>query len=285
MRHPFLSFTFVCLATALGVNACSASAKKSDTPIVLVSVLPQAYFVERLAGDWVDVVVMVPPGANPSTFEPTMAQLRAASQGMVYIKIGHQHFPFESTWLANLLESTPQLKAADGSTGIAMGEEDPHVWTSPRNAAVMAKNYAEALIEVIPEHEIAIRDNLTRLQEDIAALDAEISDLLGNGEGQDRKFLVLHPAWGYFADQYGLVQTAIEEDGKKPDPEALIEIIKTARADRIRVVFTQPQFTGRGAEVVASEIGATVIEIDPLAPDWAENLRRTARAIREAIDS
>lgn len=271
-----------CVAVALGAGACAPS-EKADRPIVLVSVPPQAYFVERLAGDLVQVEVMVPPGANPATYEPSMAQLRSVARGQLYFKVGHPHFPFESTWLAHLLESNPHLEAIDGSAGLEIGREDPHVWTSPRNAAVMARIYAQALSELLPQDEGAIRGNLQQFEEEIAALDLEISELLG--EENKRKFLVFHPAWGYFAADYGLTQTAIEEDGKEPDPLALANIIKTAREDGIQVVFTQPQFSHRGAEVIAAEIGARVVELDPLAQDWLENMRRTARAIGEAINS
>lgn len=281
--HPRLpSFGALWFAVALAAGACAPS-EKADRPIVLVSVPPQAYFVEQLAGDLVQVEVMIPPGANPATYEPSMAQLRSVARGQLYFKVGHPHFPFESTWLAHLIESNPHLEVIDGSVGLEIGEKDPHVWTSPRNAAVMARTYAKALSELLAQDGGPIRGNLERFEEEIAALDREISELLG--EGNERKFLVFHPAWGYFAADYGLVQTAIEEDGKEPDPLALANIIKTAREEGIDVVFIQPQFSHRGAEVIAAEIGAKVIELDPLAPDWAENMRRTARAIGEAVNS
>ena len=95
--------------------------------------------------------------------------------------------------------------------------------------------------------------------------------------------MVFHPSWGYFAHTYGLEQIPIEREGKAPKPVHLQELITHAIAHDIRVIFVQPQFSTKSAETIAKAIGGTVVVADPLALDWADNLRRQARKIRSAL--
>jgi zinc transport system substrate-binding protein len=246
-------------------------------------VLPQAFFVERVADDLVNVEVMIPPGANPVTYEPTMRQLTAITHATLYVKVGHPNFAFERAWLEKFLADSPGVQVVDASAGVERKAGDPHVWVSPACARIMVKNIAAALIERLPAHQAMLEANRDQLLAEIDAVDAELRTLLQGQTG--RKFLVFHPAWGYFAEEYGLEQIAIEQGAKEPDARALAALITQAKAEGIQVIFVQPQFDRRSAELIAQEIGGTVAVIDPLARDWLQNMRQVAAALHQAFSS
>jgi zinc transport system substrate-binding protein len=151
---------------------------------------------------------------------------------------------------------------------------DPHVWTSPRLVRLMALAIRDALTRLDPDGAAVYAANQAAFDAELAALDGELSATLSGLE--HRGFLVYHPAWGYFADAYGLTQIPIQREGKEPTARRLAALIEQARAEGTRVIFVQPQFDRRAAARVAHEIGGRVEAVDPLAPDYAENLRRVA---------
>jgi zinc transport system substrate-binding protein len=261
-----------------GAPACSRETP-AGPPVVAVSVLPLAWLVERVAGDRVRVEVMIPPGASEVSFEPTLAQLEAAANASLYVKLGHPAFEFEEAWLDDLLAGRADLPVVDACTGLPLHATDPHVWTSPRAMAGMARNVAAGLERILPEQAPALRANLAALLVEIDALDAEIRGILADRRGA--RFLVLHPAWGYLAEDYGLEQIALEREGKEPGVRELAELVARARADGMRVVFVQPQLDLRSASALAAEIGAGIESLDPLAHDWPANLRHVARRLHE----
>jgi zinc transport system substrate-binding protein len=244
---------------------------------VAVSVLPLAWLVERLAGDRVRVEVMIPPGASEVSYEPALPQLEAAARASLYVKLGHPAFEFEAAWLDDLLTGRAGLPVVDACAGVPLRAEDPHVWTSPRAMAVMARNVATGLEAILPDQGPALRANLAGLLDEIDAVDNDLRAILADRRGA--RFLVLHPAWGHLAADYGLEQIAVEREGKEPGVRELAELAERARADGIRVVFVQPQLELRSASALAAEIGAEVESLDPLARDWPGNLRHVARRI------
>ncbi|MFC2076722.1 metal ABC transporter solute-binding protein, Zn/Mn family [candidate division KSB1 bacterium] len=250
---------------------------------VAVSVLPQAYFVERIGGPAVEVTVMIPPGANPAIFEPTVAGLSRLARAEVYIKVGHSHFPFEAAWLPRLLSVNPDLRVIDSSAGLSLDPEDPHIWLSPKRARAQAMNIYSGLAETDPGNSAEYERNLNILLADIDKLDREIADLLAPARG--RRFMVYHPAWGYLAEDYGLGQLVIEAEGHEPGPSRLSDLISEARRSGVKVILIQPQFSRRSAEVVARETGCRLIEADPLAGDWAVNLKSVARRLATALSN
>ena len=266
---------------------------------VTVSIVPQAYFVERIGGEHVAVQVMVEPGQSPHTYEPKPEQLVALSQSNVYFSIG---VSFEDAWLERIAAASPGMLLVDTAACIERrhieahdhgdddddheedheGENlDPHIWLSPRLVRIQARHMADALAELDPEHAQEYRDNLVAFEAEIDALDAEIRQQLAGLTSA--KFLVFHPSWGYFADEYGLEQVAIEVGGQEPSAAELAQLITMAREEGIRVVFAQPEFSTRSAEVIAEEIDGRVLLINPLALDWAENLREVARTVAEVL--
>jgi zinc transport system substrate-binding protein len=276
-RHRLAALSAL-LALLPAAPACPR-ATPAGPPVVAVSVLPLAWLVERIAGDRVRVEVMIPPGASEVSFEPALAQLEAATRASLYVKLGHPAFEFEEAWLDDLLAGRSDLPVVDACAGLPLLDADPHVWTSPRSMAGMAPNVAAGLERILPDQGPALRANLAALLAEIDALDGELRGILADRRGA--RFLVLHPAWGYLAKDYGLEQIALEREGKEPGVRELAALVARARSDGMRVVFVQPQLDLRSASALAAEIGAAIESIDPLAADWPANLRHVAHRLHE----
>lgn len=258
--------------------ACAAPERPTDPrPLVLVTVPPQAFVVEQVAGDLVRVETLLSGGGDPHHHEPHFEELRVVSEADLWVKVGHPDFSFEVAWIDRLLADSPELLVVDGSEGATLIPGDAHLWLAPKNAASLATQLTEALAGLLPERAEELRQNRDRFVADTRALDAELRRTLEPARG--RWFLVVHPAWGYLATEYGLEQVSIERDGHEPDPKSLAAIIERGRAAKLPVVFVEPQFNSVGARTVADEIGADVETIDPLARDWDANLRRVAAAL------
>lgn len=271
--------SLLCLVVLLA--GCGSGASLPQRPVVVVSVLPQAYFVERLAGDLVDIEVMIPPGASPSAYEPTIGQLRAMSAASLYVKVGHPNFPFERAWLDRLLSERNDLMVVDCAGDLKETNDDPHIWLSPGCVRAIAPKIAAALSDLLPARRPEFERSLQELLVDVDALDAEIHALLDPYAG--RRILVFHPAWSYFTNEYGLEQIAIESEHKEPSPHELADLIDEARRAGFQVIFVQPQLSRRSAELVASELNAEVVVLDPLARDWLSNMRYVAETIEKGL--
>ena len=269
--------------------------------VVFASILPQRYFIEQIATDRVDIRVMVSPGASPATYEPKPRQMAALSAASAYFAVG---VPFERVWLEKIAAANPSMKIVHTEQGIdkmAMdvaghahgghgeGVEqaphtvlDPHVWTSPPLVMIQARNILAGLMAVDPANRDHYVEHYKKFQGELADLDTTLLSVFSKQERLDR-FMVFHPSWGYFADAYGLTQVPIEIEGKAPKPAQLAALVDHARKLRVRVIFVQPQFSTQSAELIAREIGGRVVFADPLAADWAANMRRQAEAFRAAM--
>ncbi len=249
-------------------------------PVVVVSVAPLAWAVDQLAGDRVEVVVMVPAGASPSTWEPSMKQVAAVSRAVLYVKVGHPSFPFEAAWLERLLGDAPDITVVDAAAGWpVVPDSDPHLWLDPAVMRGLVERLATALDEQVPGSNASAR--LSLVLAEIDQVERHVRASLG--KLKTRRFYVFHPAWGRFASAFGLEQVAIESHGKEPGPYRLSELVQQARLDGVRVVFVQPQHSQRAAEVVAHEVGATVRVLDPLARDWPTVMRTAGRELGEVL--
>ncbi len=269
-----------CLAVlvALCVAACNNNeTPQTARPIVAVSVLPQAFVVDRLADGEVAVEVMIPPGASPALYEPAMDKMQALARASVYVKVGHPDFPFEVAWLDSLTDGRENLRIVDSSAGVELLDEDPHVWLAPAQMSGIARNVHAALVEILPEQRQRLDRNLAELLAEIDAAAASCRKILAQARG--RRFFVFHPAWGYFAQAFGLIQVAIEEHGKEPDAHHIGELVHDAEDAGVKIIFTQPQMSEASAQLVADEIGARLEVLDPLAYEWLDNLQNAARAI------
>jgi len=292
----------VALLAGCGPNAAPELTRgepsRTASPLnVTVSILPQKYFVERIGGEHVVVNVMVEPGASPATYEPKPEQLIAWSEAAAYFSIG---VPFEKAWLDKIASANEKMMMVDTMAGIErvpidahykvelggrpeseVEGRDPHIWLSPELVKIQAQNIYDTLVELDPANEAEYKANLESFLADIDKLIADIKKTLKGIKS--RKFMVFHPAWGYFGDDFELEMIPIEVGGQEPSAAELAELITTAREEGIQVIFAQPEFSKKDAETIAKEIGGEVLLISPLAPDWLDNLRRVAKTFAEVL--
>ncbi len=250
-----------------------------EKPLVLVSIAPQAYIVDRIAGDHVKVDVLLPKGVSAETFEPQMHQLTRAHRAKLYLMLGHPHFHFEEVWHSYLREHVPAIKIEKIlSSAQQASDDDLHVWLSPALVKQMLPVIAEALSALLPTERELFAANLVKLTEEIGNLQTRLHHKLDPISG--KTFLVFHPAWGYFAQEFNLRQLAIEREGKEPDPAHLANVIKEAKKLALRKILVTPQFPKASAELVAKEIGAKLVIVDDLAYDWPEMLEQVATELQ-----
>jgi zinc transport system substrate-binding protein len=254
---------------------------------VFVSIAPQKYFVERIGGDEVQVEVMVKPGESPATFNPNPKKMSHLANAKIYFSIG---VPFEKVWISRIKNIQQKLKVVslNKNTNAAPSshhhhdEGDPHIWLSPPLVKIMAGEIEAALSRQRPEKSVFFKNNHQTLIKEIDKLDQEIRQIFA--KGKNHTFMVFHPAWTHFAEAYGLKQISIEHEGKEPGPRSLQKIINTGKKLNIKVIFVQKQFGISAAKKIAKMIGATVREMDPLAENYMDSMRNTAKAISGAIN-
>lgn len=275
---------------ALGLGACSAQQQQSLNAECFVSILPLKYIVEQIVGEDLTIKVLVPAGASPETFEPTPKQFVELNKAPMIFNVGL--IDFETTLLAKIED---QNKIINLSRGIDLIEGscshgrkqhargamtaphdhphgvDPHVWTSPKALQIMAKNAFEAIEDRYPDS-VKYRENYQRLIEKLQELDRRTREKIQRSG--IRYFIVYHPALTYYARDYGIRQVAIEADGKEPSARQIGEIIRNARRDGVNKIFYQNQFPQSVVEIIARDIKAQYIEIDPLAEQVIENIDR-----------
>lgn len=275
--------------TMLLLTACNANKQQpSDRPILTVTLEPLRYFTEAIAGDKFNVVSMVPKGSSPETYDPTPQQLVNLDKSTAYLRIGY--IGFEQTWMDKLTANAPQMKVFDTSTGIDAiyeteqnhgehhheGGIEPHIWNSTRNASVIVNNIYAALSKLDSPNQAYYKHRADSLQQIIAQTDAEIRSHLSNAQ---TTFLIYHPALSYFARDYGLKQISIEEGGKEPSPAHLKELIETCRQSNARIIFVQQEFDTRNAQLIADELEATIVPINPLSYEWQTEMINVAKAL------
>ncbi len=267
----------------------------------VVSIAPEATFVNTIGGDNVAVQTMVQPGNSPHTYEPKPSQMRAISNADLYFAIGVE---FEKAWLPRFKAQNSKMEIIDVTAGIRKlpmvaahrhkGEHehhtnedthhrepehlDPHVWLAPSNLKIIAKNIYTALSAKDPKKSNAYKEGYQKFLAKIEETDKEIKKIL-SGVKPGTKFMVFHPSWGYFAKEYNLVQIPIEIEGKNPKPKQLAKLIQEAKEQHIQAIFAAPEFSDAIAKAVAQELYIPVVKISPLAPNWSENLIQLAKAI------
>jgi zinc transport system substrate-binding protein len=278
---PAIGVFFVLLAAGcLGDGAVSTD---DDLISVAVTIPPQAEFVRAVGGERVDVMVLVPPGASPHTYELTPGQLAALGNVRMYAAVG-SGIGFERAWLEKIVGVNPGMHLVNCSAGLAFlagdeeeeGGTDPHVWLSVQNAEVMVSNICAGLVAVDPADAAYYEANRDRYLADLRALDAGIASSLEGREGE--AIMVYHPSWAYFARDYGLVQIPIEDEGKEPGPQGIEQLILQARAENITVVFASPEYSAKSARVIADAIGGRVVLVSPLEENYTANMRNVAAA-------
>lgn len=299
----------------VGQNGQVEDAPVADAMDITVSIPPQQYFLEKIGGDLVRVSVLVPGNNDPHTYEPKPQQLAALSEAEAYVLIG---LGFEQPWLEKLKAANANMKLIDSAQGItplemekhdhSHGEEeghddhshdghdhgsesekekakgalmvaDPHIWLSPTLVKRQATTIAKELAELDPDNRDQYEANLAAFLAELERLNQELGQILQ--PLPQRKFIVFHPSWAYFARDYNLVQIPIEVEGQEPSAQELKQLIDTAKENNLTMVFGETQFSTKSSEAIAAEIGAGVELLDPLAADWSSNLKAVAQKNRQ----
>lgn len=291
----------VAVLLVLPASCSSAGADRTDGELtIIVSILPQKYFVERIAGENADVKVLIPPGASPAAWELSPSDMRSVAGADIWFTAG---VTSELGWYDDFQELNPELSVVSalgtierlpidryGIYGVSSehddshgdhGGPDPHVWLSPELVREQAEVIASTLSGMDPGREAVYSDSLNSFLDDITDLQSRLHRLLDDHEGA--AFMVFHPAWGYFADEFGLIQVPIESAGSEPSPGEMAAIVDLGLARGVSVIFVSPQFSSSSAETIAGELGAAVAVIDPLAEDWMSNMDSVSVKLQEAL--
>ncbi len=274
----------LCCALLASVCGCTPAPQKEKLHIA-VAIPPVAAFVQAVAGDLCTVQTMVPKGYSPEIYAPTPKELTTAFGADVYFSVGvpaeaeailpHLNPETETVFLDKVCDSRYPPRMIGETT-------DPHRWLSPKRAAVMVEEIATVLSALDPEHASLFEHNKSVFLSEIAEVEAQLTETLQNVN--NRTFLVFHPAFGYFADDFGLEMIALQEDGKEASPRRISELVDLAREEKVRVIFYQEEINSRQAEAFARELSGTTVALDPLSEAYIENLRTMAKTISEAMN-
>lgn len=315
MKQISIILMIVAAIVLMGCTATTNTTTQDEKINVVVSILPQKAFVQAVGGDLVNVKELIPPGGSPATYDPKPSDLALVEKADIYFRIGH--IPFEKSHMDKLIELNADMKVVDTSVNVELrefGEDeehshdheedmheeehadeeheehedhdhsgtDPHIWLSPIQVKSQVDTIAKALSEKDPANSNTYKSNAENFKKELDDLHSEIQAEFT--ELKTDKLMVFHPAWGYFADEYGLEQISIEESGKEPTAQELQNIIEEAKEENIKVIFVQSQFNREIAESVAEQIGGVVVSIDPLSEDYLSNLKNIGTTIAENLN-
>lgn len=296
--YKLISFILILIIGSILIGCSNTTGNiNSEKPIVAVSIMPQETFVKAVAGDLVEVVTMIPPGSSPANYQPSPMEMKKLSQASIYFTIG---VPAEvDNILPKAKDLSKDMKIVNLEDGVSKiyphryfnehhehGDHeheghDPHIWLSPKRVKVMIQVIAEELGELDSKNKQIYEDNGEKYISKLDNLDKEIRDILD--DLKNRTFIIYHPALGYFAEDYDLDMIPIESEGKKANPNDLKKIIDLAKENSIKVVFYQQEIDGSQAKALAEEIGGKTQQVEPLAPDYIENLKRMAYTFKNAL--
>lgn len=286
------NYLIACLLVLLA--ACQGKTGTGNDAVVSVTIEPQRYVAEKIAGSHFRINCVVPSGQSPETYDPSPQEMMEISRSRAYLRIGS--IGFELAWMKALADQNPEMEIFDLSRGIALipsseeehghepeahhghhhGATDPHIWTSARNMKQIARNALEAFVALDPEHQADYQSNYEVLLKEIEATETQLDSLLLPMKG--KAFIIYHPALTYLAADYGMKQLCIEMDGKEPSPASLKALVETARQHDARLVFVQQEFDQKNAELIARETGCRLVSVNPLAYDWKGELLNIAKA-------
>lgn len=256
---------------------------------IAVTIEPLRYFAEKIAGDETRFFSVVPVGQSPETYDPSPREMIRVGKSAAYFHLGQ--LPLEQVLIKAVEENQTKTRLCNLSEGMvfhaceedshshhcAHGSHDPHIWVSFAGARAMSANICQAMSQLHAEKKAIYQSNYQHVQEELDLLEKTLHEQLDTLSC--RAFVIYHPALTYFAEEFGLTQYGIEEDGKEPSPAMLKEMIEKARAAQVKVVFVQMEFDSRHAAQIAAEIGARTVVINPLDYAWDEQMKRIAKAL------
>lgn len=264
---------------------CSEQGSTDRRPSVTVSIPPQENLLRQIVGDSIDINCLMVSGSNPESFEPGVSQLRGIDRSDALLLIGN--LGFEQTLVERIRANNPDLPVYNTSESVSLiygthshdhsghghhheNAADPHTWTSARNARIIAANMLKAAVDIDPDNADYYRARHAALDRRLDSIDRSISERLAPANG--RAFLVWHPSLSYFARDYGLEQISVGQEHKESSVKSLQQRIDLARQHSADVFFLQQEFDSRQAEAVNSSLNAKTVIINPMSPDWEQQL-------------
>jgi len=248
---------------------------------VAVSVPVQADWLKRIGGEHVRTRVVVPEGVEPEDFTLGPATVEGLAKADVYIGVGHPLFPFERLEVVPALQraGVPYLPLVPDATR----ESDPRPWTSLRTVADWLPGVAERLAELDVENAATYREKADAYLAEIRSVDRSLGRRLS--ARRQRTLVVAHPLWSAFCRDYGLDQLALTREGEELGPRDLVPLVEGLGEWGVSRIFVHPRLSRRGAVLVARQIDAELVELDPDAVPWLANVRRTGEAFLSALES
>lgn len=245
---------------------------------IAVSIAPQAFFVQKIGGEYVEPIVLVPSGKNPEHYEPLISQMKLLKDSAIFFGIGLE---FEGKWKERFLSVNRALEFVDLShekNADFHHREDSHIWLSLTFAREQAREICAYLMRLDSAHASYYEENLKGFLGEIDALDAKIKNLFAQ-KGAQKTFVVYHPAFEALAQEYGLEELAIDMHNKEAKIKHMQELSSLIKARNLKVIYTQPQFSKKQVEILAREHGLQISSLDPFGADWLENLWDIAQKI------
>jgi zinc transport system substrate-binding protein len=307
-KRIFLLAVFV--ITLMVLSGCQKPVTQinEEEARIAVSIVPQAAFVDAVGGDLVKVVTMIPPGSSPENYQPVPQQMIELSEASLYFTIGVASE--KANILPKLKDLNPDLQvvfledivaeryasrlldehhheedeAHDDSDGEESHDEaiDPHIWLSPRRVEVMIESIRDELVRMDEENKNQYIENSENYINALKQLDEDI--MTAFEDANQKAFIIYHPAYGYFAEDYGLEMITIEENGKTATAERLQYVIDFAKEKGLKVIFYQDEFDSSQAKTIAKEIGGTAISVSPLSYDYMGSMRDIIEKLSEVVN-
>lgn len=280
----------LCLWACLAFSGCAKEEVVSSKLHVWVTIQPQKFMVEAIGGDFVDVQVLVRPGMSPETYAPTVQEMGRLAKADAYFGIG---MPLEKTIFQKISGTNQRTLIVEAEipvshtenhqhhAGCVHGDQDPHIWMDPVKMIAFSFEVEDALKQLSPDDSAVFTVNAEALREKLKHLDATLTAQLLPYVG--RAFYINHPSLGHFAERYGLVQFSIEQAGSSPSARRVADIIQSAKEDRVGAIFTQPEFGRSSADILAQALGLDVVEVNPLAVDYIENMLHIGQQLKESF--
>ena len=284
-----LLFTGIFIAGTLIYFAASSQEEVNNGKIdVAVSIGPEVEFVKAVGGDKVNVILMVPSGSDPHTYEPLPGQLTRVSNAKMYAEVGTP-VEFEINYMGKIKSINPTMLVVNCSEGVNLisntaenesDEVDPHIWTDPKNAEIMVENIYHGLVQIDPADKDYFQKNRDQYLKKLDELDKNATKLIK--EKNSSIIIVFHPAFGYYAKEYNLTMIAAMINDEEPSPQRIAMLVDTAQKNNIHVVFTEPQYDPKYMQSVASQIGGRVVFVNDLDENYLQNMENISKAFSES---
>lgn len=280
----------LCLWACLVFSGCGKQEVSDSKLSVWVTIQPQKFLVEAIGGDLVDVQVLVRPGMSPENYAPSVQEMARLAKADAYWGIG---MPLEKTIVQKISDLNQRTLIVEAEiheshvhshehhAGCVHGDQDPHTWMDPAKMIAFSVELEDVLKQLAPEDSAVFADNAEALREKLEDLDATLTAQLLPYVG--RAFYINHPSLGHFAERYGLTQFSIEQAGSSPSARRVADLIQSAKNDHVGAIFTQPEFGRSSADILAQALGLDVVEVDPLAADYIENMLSIGRQLEESF--